>query len=799
MKKFGIWFASTLALLTIAACNDKEDDINSAEEYDDAYYAAIATVTSSDANFTANDNGGEVYFKTEGGQVSLAVDCGCEWIAENNATDLFTITVTSTSLTINVGQNTVENDVTGTITLKTENRQITFATITVTQSAYDAPEITVEVNEWIVPAKGTLTTEFAVLASADWTAESDDAWLTVEKTDDGIRVTAAENEQTKVRSTRITLSCTDGIKTALEHISVTQDGAAYIKPDTETLYLSKGGDSVSVTIESNYDWEYTYDNSNGWFTIERNGNALIATAAANDTGENREGTVTLTAGDGAVNVTETLLPIVQLGVSDDDMVLIYTITATNSSTNLPIYGNVDCTVDWGDGSGAEIIKYGQPSHTYANVGEYEICIKGTVSSLNSVNISSDAAPLPITAVKQWGNTGLTDMSYAFYYCKRLVSLPEYTGEAFSNVTSFYGSFYRCYALAEIPEGIFEKCTKVTDFGYSFYRCTSLKAIPKDLFANCTSAESFWCAFYTCTGIEELGEGAFKNCEKAENFQSVFYGCSALKSIPSGLFDKCTNAKNFKASFYQCFAIEKIPDGLFDNCPLVEDFSYVFFNCTTITTIPAKLFTSCTKAKDFGYAFYYCTSLEEVHEGLFENCSAAENFTYLFFRCEILKTIPSGLFDSCTNATDFSQVFYGCLSLASIPKGLFANCEAAETFECAFYNCQTITEIPERLFENCTKATVFQSAFERCSSATEIPQGLFSACTNAYDFKYAFYGDTALTGESPYDEIDGVKVHLYERKDYPEIYTQPTDYYSCFTRCTGLSDYSEIPSSWGGGQ
>ena len=58
---------------------------------------------------------------------------------------------------------------------------------------------------------------------------------------------------------------------------------------------------------------------------------------------------------------------------------------------------------------------------------------------------------------------------------------------------------------------------------------------------------------------------------------------------------------------------------------------------------------------------------------------------------------------------------------------------------------------------------------------------------------------ALLGESPYTIINvgGVdtKVHLYERANYPDYFTAPTSYNSCFYRSSKLDDYSSIPSNW----
>ena len=44
-------------------------------------------------------------------------------------------------------------------------------------------------------------------------------------------------------------------------------------------------------------------------------------------------------------------------------------------------------------------------------------------------------------------------------------------------------------------------------------------------------------------------------------------------------------------------------------------------------------------------------------------------------------------------------------------------------------------------------------------------------------------------------INGKKVHLYERKDYPNEFFVINSHTSAFNNCTNLTDYESIPSNW----
>jgi hypothetical protein len=44
-------------------------------------------------------------------------------------------------------------------------------------------------------------------------------------------------------------------------------------------------------------------------------------------------------------------------------------------------------------------------------------------------------------------------------------------------------------------------------------------------------------------------------------------------------------------------------------------------------------------------------------------------------------------------------------------------------------------------------------------------------------------------------MDGQKVHLYERANYPEQFRAPKYLKKAFYFCSGLTDYAQMPISW----
>ena len=172
--------------------------------------------------------------------------------------------------------------------------------------------------------------------------------------------------------------------------------------------------------------------------------------------------------------------------------------------------------------------------------------------------------------------------------------------------------------------------------------------------------------------------------------------------------------------------------------------------------------------DLSNAFEGCTSLAAIPENLFAHNTEVTTFESTFAPCTSLQSIPENLFAKNPKVTSFQSTFEGCSSLQSIPENLFANNPAVTNFAYTFADCMSLTAISAGLFDNNRKVSSFTDTF------TRMPQ---------------------LTGESPYTMIDDQKVHIYERANYPEHFTTPTDFSACFSECTGLTDYAQIPSDW----
>ncbi len=356
------------------------------------------------------------------------------------------------------------------------------------------------------------------------------------------------------------------------------------------------------------------------------------------------------------------------------------LSATKSSSDKT--GRFECLIDWGDGSAYEELTQDdgdKPAHQYMSAGTFDAKVYGSATSLYGYSPANKTA---LTAVKSWGDLGLTSMYYAFRDQQGLTSLPS-DNSGIRNVTNFNYAFMNCYALTSLPNGLFAGCDQATNFGYAFQNCTGLISVPSDTFKGCTAATGFSGLF--CGGT---------------SYQLQ------ISEIPEGLFDDCTAATDFGSAFSYC-NITAVPGNLFKNCPAVTSFANMFKGCSALTTVSEDIFkgtfANLTNASSL---FYGCTSLSTVPSGIFDNFTAVTNFSSLFYGSTSLTSVPTGLFDNCTVVTNFSSLFNGCTALSCESPYTVIGSDSVHLYQRSDHT------------DYFTAPTSYSNAFKSCSSLTD---------------------------------------------------------------------------------
>ena len=305
------------------------------------------------------------------------------------------------------------------------------------------------------------------------------------------------------------------------------------------------------------------------------------------------------------------LPTINNG--DQKFVGIYAVF--NHDSNFVALSATDAyTVDWGDGSAPENVASGvQVNHAYDyatvqsqvtsrgyktcvvtvtpqsgnltglnlskkhvqtglsnySTGWLEIAIGGVFSSTGLViGMTNTVLHRMLESIVSLFNTSaVTNMSYMFYNCSSLQSIPLFNTSAVKNMS---GMFQGCSSLQSIP--LFNT-SAVTNMSYMFYNCSSLQSIP--LF-NTLAVTDMSYMFQGCTSLQSI---PLFNTSAVTNMYNMFYNCSSLQSIP--LFNTSA-VTNMSGMFQGCSSLQSIP--LF-NTSAVTNMSGMFQGCSSLQSIP----------------------------------------------------------------------------------------------------------------------------------------------------------------------------------------------------------------------
>jgi surface protein len=108
--------------------------------------------------------------------------------------------------------------------------------------------------------------------------------------------------------------------------------------------------------------------------------------------------------------------------SQAQMVLEYDVLSANTQIALPLAGNVNVSVDWGDSTALEIFtSAGNKPHIFATKGAKTVTITGTLSAYGSDTIGN--ANERLIKVLSWDGLGLKSFNSAFWSATNLTQVP----------------------------------------------------------------------------------------------------------------------------------------------------------------------------------------------------------------------------------------------------------------------------------------------------------------------------------------------------------------------------------------
>ena len=311
------------------------------------------------------------------------------------------------------------------------------------------------------------------------------------------------------------------------------------------------------------------------------------------------------------------------------------------------YFNYNFTVDYGDGTVAEITSFDDEdrNHTYSVAGSYDVKITGICEGWSFYNVGDSA--LNLTKIKQWGVVQAKHIDFG--NCTNLSGpIPTPVKNSFTTVESFRLLFYYCTNLnSEIPENLFYNATNVITLRNAFNVSGVTGNIPENLLKYCTKVENVAFLFGGSNNITgSIPENLFSNCSNLKTVYGVLGETSITGSIPEKLLSNCPNITNVGELFKGCTGLTgSIPENLFTNCPNITGFYATFTGCTgLIGVIPENLFINQTQINNIQACFRNCTGLSDSQIKI-----VSQNLTKAMQLCEgvnakITVYVPRGIAD-----------------------------------------------------------------------------------------------------------------------------------------------------------
>ena len=334
-------------------------------------------------------------------------------------------------------------------------------------------------------------------------------------------------------------------------------------------------------------------------------------------------------------------------------------------------------IDWGDGSGIELLERNHNKnangqvvitdtvHKYAKAGNYVVKLWGNLKDFYPGLTTGNAE---ITQILQWGT--LTFESLTLGKCEKLTSIPWGEPMPQFGARGITGLDSKEKAL----EFLFENCTSLT---YSLQSNGSCER----LFENHSDAR-FLSATFRNTAISETPFGIYASLPKVEYLTNTYEGCENLNKIYSDFSQSIIYAES---AFARCGTA--VTNGI------SVDESWVLPNLTDASSIfseaklaqVSKVFAGCSKLVNVSSAFSNVIWIGDnnISEDIFGDTLTISSI-YPSPKLERVVSVFSNTIASPTgtaprlwltswqpNITHYTNAFYGCTALsnyAEIPNG-----------------------------------------------------------------------------------------------------------------------------------
>lgn len=401
--------------------------------------------------------------------------------------------------------------------------------------------------------------------------------------------------------------------------------------------------------------------------------------------------------DGYIKTNDNIWTKIYEKTDYDLKILIETSVIEEKITGFKLYCAGEFVVNWGDGETETILKPDVNSapeyyHTYKNIGQYYIKLKGTIteypinSFYSAINFSWSPNLISIsgnlTTLMPDNINGITpSFTSMFQHCENLSTFPLLSSQNTYIIkpAMFFNMFQNCAKM--------NGTITIGNGNFGYFIGSYEDGMCQQMFLNCELLESSLAEFKIMTNLS--GNPTISMCN------STFSNCNRLYGeIPLNIFGSLSGsyANNmFQSTFSNCTNLGigyQIPEGLFGNLSggAVEYcFDSTFKNTSFAGKIPTELFGNITSVNNaigmFRETFLGCSNLIGIEEGIWtlpqvdqSNKTSLSNYFFqsTFSGCSNLAgdspSIQKGgikLYENWISpiANQVSECFYGCTSLS----------------------------------------------------------------------------------------------------------------------------------------
>ena len=189
----------------------------------------------------------------------------------------------------------------------------------------------------------------------------------------------------------------------------------------------------------------------------------------------------------------------------------------------------------------------------------EIDIK--IRLINKINMSN-IIKYCVLNLSKWNTNNISDMSYMFYNCSSLSSLPDLSKWNTNNVTNMSNMFYNCSSLLSLPDLSKWNTNNIKYVKNMFYNCSSLSSSPDLSKWNINNVIDMSWMFYNCSSLSSLPDLSKWNTNNVIDMGNMFYNCSSLLSLPDLSIWNTNNVKYMINTFSKCSSLLSLPFNIY---------------------------------------------------------------------------------------------------------------------------------------------------------------------------------------------------------------------------------------------